>query len=179
MTTPSDFNPRSPHGERRFLSKIRQESTDFNPRSPHGERPLPPPESAQCVPISIHAPRTGSDAFPCLAARAYSNFNPRSPHGERHILPPPISKSKSNFNPRSPHGERPKSSLSASTICAFQSTLPARGATALSTASRGRLIFQSTLPARGATAERLRHHGNQGISIHAPRTGSDQVVPCG
>ena len=55
-----DFNPRSPHGERRCFARPPRNPSDFNPRSPHGERP-----------------------FPCLAARAYSNFNPRSPHGER------------------------------------------------------------------------------------------------
>ena len=59
---PADFNPRSPHGERRESHTRHATRMDFNPRSPHGERPLPPPESAQCVSISIHAPRTGSDA---------------------------------------------------------------------------------------------------------------------
>ena len=79
----------------------------------------------------------------------------------------------------------------------FQSTLPARGATA----ARDRFFeqlteFQSTLPARGATSARNqrtptgadfnprsphgeRHSANNTskgstkISIHAPRTGSD------
>ena len=35
---------------------------DFNPRSPHGERPGSASEWAQTAQISIHAPRTGSDA---------------------------------------------------------------------------------------------------------------------
>ena len=57
----------------------------------------------------------------------------------------------------------------------FQSTLPARGATAF----RARLRlqpcrFQSTLPARGATVPpRVAAAGIRRISIHAPRTGSD------
>ena len=34
--------------------------------------------------------------------------------------------------------------------------------------------FLSTLPARGATGQRGRHHGGRGISIHAPREGSDE-----
>ena len=35
----SNFNPRSPHGERLFLSRpLRWRHRDFNPRSPHGER---------------------------------------------------------------------------------------------------------------------------------------------
>ena len=126
---PGDFNPRSPHGERRAgrrgIGKIRY----FNPRSPHGERPVGRTVDIMPTDISIHAPRTGSDghravraglggqfqstlpargatAFPCLAARAYSNFNPRSPHGERH-------------QPAHNHQQQRK----------FQSTLPARGAT--------------------------------------------------
>ncbi len=56
---------------------------NFNPRSPWGERParwqLPGPDS----PISIHAPRGGSDGWrsSCLPLPGY--FNPRSPWGER------------------------------------------------------------------------------------------------
>ena len=35
----SDFNPRSPHGERPSRRWCWMRRTDFNPRSPHGERP--------------------------------------------------------------------------------------------------------------------------------------------
>ena len=59
----------------------------FNPRSPHGERPLPPSESAQCVSISIHAPRTGSDRQGSRSRDTARYFNPRSPHGERRDAP--------------------------------------------------------------------------------------------
>ena len=58
----SNFNPRSPRGERLcgycFLNQI----DDFNPRSPRGERP-----------VTLFA----------VAIKAF-NFNPRSPRGERH-----------------------------------------------------------------------------------------------
>ena len=37
--------------------------TDFNPRSPYGERLKLPHFRAVAVPISIHAPLTGSDCF--------------------------------------------------------------------------------------------------------------------
>ena len=79
--------------------------TDFNPRSPHGERPaalrphsLPPSISIHAprtgsdklkwtalkgLIISIHAPRTGSDRSYSGACALRTNFNPRSPHGER------------------------------------------------------------------------------------------------
>ena len=82
----------------------------------------------------------------------------------------------SHFNPRSPHGERRTGTTSTKhTASIFQSTLPARGATS----DRWQMYhncqaFQSTLPARGATPPK---HGSTripGISIHAPRTGSDR-----
>ena len=38
-------------------------------------------------------------------------------------------------------------------------------------------LFQSTLPARGATLRDFYHIGLVGISIHAPRTGSDRIRP--
>ena len=39
-----------------------------------------------------------------------------------------------------------------------------------------RELFQSTLPARGATAQQTQEWGSFAISIHAPRTGSDGRV---
>ena len=36
---PCYFNPRSPHGERRWITFWGLRTNDFNPRSPHGERP--------------------------------------------------------------------------------------------------------------------------------------------
>ena len=34
----SNFNPRSPHGERLSTDSAKSAKIDFNPRSPHGER---------------------------------------------------------------------------------------------------------------------------------------------
>ena len=64
--------------------------------------------------------------------------------------------------------------LSSPKMISFQSTLPARGATA----ARARFAaasaaFQSTLPARGATLHMSFDNFESSISIHAPRTGSD------
>ena len=127
------------------------------------------------LPISIHAPRTGSD-HPCAsAAAALPHFNPRSPHGERR-RPPAAANLSGYFNPRSPHGERRPHTISSRAPYTFQSTLPARGATAICWTSLWGWIFQSTLPARGATILRLRQHLRHRISIHAPRTGSDVFV---
>ena len=145
------FNPRSPHGERRLAAEATTvRPYYFNPRSPHGER--------QQTELT-------------LAIR--SNFNPRSPHGERlprvdekgatmrisihaprtgsDVCRAPNRAGTADFNPRSPHGERQHSQHATLKITRFQSTLPARGAT---------FRFFDFFP-------------NHGISIHAPRTGSD------
>ena len=79
---------------------------DFNPRSPHGERPSLRRNSPAPISISIHAPRTGSDAFARLTILYTRYFNPRSPHGERRCFWRTKRRRKQ-----------------------FQSTLPARGAT--------------------------------------------------
>ncbi len=130
--------------------------TNFNPRSPWGERQSPRYEFSDGRPISIHAPRGGSDLSECTSRSVSLHFNPRSPWGERRWT----SKSSAeygHFNPRSPWGERPAQSASNTSKMLFQSTLPVGGATI--TDSRGRCLFR--------------------ISIHAPRGGSDAcVAPC-
>ena len=60
----SNFNPRSPCGERRGLHSNGEGQTHFNPRSPCGER--------------LHGR---------LVADPETNFNPRSPCGERRVAP--------------------------------------------------------------------------------------------
>ena len=60
--TGADFNPRSPHGERRVHAhRGAGRRGDFNPRSPHGERQVLRLRQHLRHRISIHAPRTGSD----------------------------------------------------------------------------------------------------------------------
>ena len=41
------------------------------------------PAYSTSLPISIHAPRMGSDMLSGEGAHDHQNFNPRSPHGER------------------------------------------------------------------------------------------------
>ena len=147
---PSYFNPRSPCGERPPGKSPFAWAANFNPRSPCGERQdladaSPSIGGFQSTlpvwgatggarggggvsPISIHAPRVGSDegkrarriladvfqsTLPVWGAtflRPWAGppityFNPRSPCGER---PDALSPSQTarNFNPRSPCGER-------------------------------------------------------------------------
>ena len=81
-----NFNPRSPHGERRGRCRYHSfRHTHFNPRSPHGERRKLHLRHALILAISIHAPRTGSDGNSLLRRSSFRYFNPRSPHGERRV----------------------------------------------------------------------------------------------
>ena len=163
-----NFNPRSPHGERRpFSGREARRHPHFNPRSPHGERrdavahgwshgrfqSTLPARGATLfralrrahIVISIHAPRTGSDLH-----------STRTPSRRGH------------FNPRSPHGERLTRLMMARRHGPFQSTLPARGATRAASRRQSRQQFQSTLPARGATF--LNQAGQPGGKNFNPRS---------
>ena len=172
------FNPRSPHGERQPSDNSRRErQANFNPRSPHGERLLYTCKEEGKPHISIHAPRTGSDPIDLSIAPSVDI----SIHAPRTGSDDSVTRSQlifANFNPRSPHGERRWTTLSISPRGRFQSTLPARGATRRDACERDPLPFQSTLPARGATKGFSFYGRTQSISIHAPRTGSDQRRNC-
>ena len=146
--------------------------------------------------ISIHAPCTGSDLDEKITAERSEHFNPRSLHGERRKCCRNFGGTV-NFNPRSLHGERrfsicrtartrrisihapctgsdSRCRLAGQHHAAFQSTLPARGATHYAHPPLNLLIFQSTLPARGATQPSTSPPKRAStISIHAPCTGSD------
>ena len=193
--TIGNFNPRSPHGERRGARDRKCVCEDFNPRSPHGERHYFVRGDADQREISIHAPRTGSDTrlrrrsqrarifqstLPARGATGrldcfhlllgISIHAPRT-GSDRHGQAP--DGRVGNFNPRSPHGERLTALQTGQIVSAFQSTLPARGATGMCDVFGACDGFQSTLPARGATFAGCRCRRVICISIHAPRTGSD------
>ncbi len=131
----TNFNPRSPHGERPAGSPPAMVSASyFNPRSPHGERHSSAPANTSPPGISIHAPRTGSDYTALL---------------------PPSSQWISIHAPRT--GSDVCDSVLNSVDSLFQSTLPARGATfGILRCVADLKSFQSTLPARGATFGILR-----------------------
>ena len=78
--------------------------------------------------ISIHAPRKGSDSDLDHWEVSCRYFNPRSPQGERRCICDG-GKLPGDFNPRSPQGERRPGGLPDALPDVFQSTLPARGAT--------------------------------------------------
>ena len=81
--TPEDFNPLSPHGERRGNHGHFPSQRNFNPLSPHGERLQGGPLMHVIAAISIHSPRMGRDGSDAQIGRERAHFNPLSPHGER------------------------------------------------------------------------------------------------
>ena len=167
------FNPRSPDGERHLRVLRVFHPCHFNPRSPDGERlgsahvsifpqifqsTLPGWGATRprgCIgadsPISIHAPRIGSDKFDCVVASGPAWI---SIHAPRMGSDRPSCEKRPLYE-ISIHAPRMGSDAGS-----YGSRLPGR-------------IFQSTLPGWGATAvfDHLRH--GIGISIHAPRMGSD------
>ena len=125
----TDFNPRSPHGERLIFLHLRTVNNYFNPRSPHGERP----------------DRANS------RARPGENFNPRSPHGERHERGGGMAK-RPPFQSTLP--ARGATIVASKADCTIRISIhaPRTGSDAAWRMQSGSLlIFQSTLPARGAT----------------------------
>ena len=77
------------------------------------------------------------------------------------------------FNPRAPCGARLRRISPSTTRRKFQPTRPLRGATHQSGPYLRWSLFQPTRPLRGATRGRKSHHGQGGISTHAPLAGRD------
>ena len=146
----TDFNPRSPWGERRRAADDSLKAELFQSTLPVGGATYQIQGGNNATVISIHAPRGGSDETmrPNTGKRRY--FNPRSPWGER--------PNRHSNNPIPPQ---------------FQSTLPVGGATIRLLAVIMRPLFQSTLPVGGATPIAGNFLVSIDISIHAPRGGSD------
>ena len=169
------FNPRSPHGERRASCLEQFDFEEFQSTLPARGATSTFPQETGTSQFQSTLPARGATVSPQKSTRT-TNFNPRSPHGERQgkgASPQP--------SPHiSIHAPRTGSDAHARCPCsrqrAFQSTLPARGATTL-TERIGALaqLFQSTLPARGATNIFQVFEPGEEISIHAPRTGSDRM----
>ena len=147
-----NFNPRSLHGERRPSSQNGSHGIRFQSTLPARGATVSRVRGGGNQVISIHAPCTGSDPIWRRMARKYCSFqytlpargatksrmsrwmrtryfNPRSLHGERQAATWEDG-SKQNFNPRSLHGERLNGAIDDGGDTLFQSTLPARGATA-------------------------------------------------
>ena len=131
-----------------------------------------PPEQV----ISIHAPRTGSDVGNLRRADSALLFQSTLPARGATVSHPFLFISGNNFNPRSPHGERQCSFPQRLSRRLFQSTLPARGATLVQWGNLRHVPISIHAPRTGSDLREL--HGVLGadISIHAPRTGSDKTT---
>ena len=175
MTIDRHFNPRSPRGER---LRLRGHERRGHPISIHAPR-VGSDVGAHLLQhrahrISIHAPRVGSDrpspSYKNLSVLFQSTLPAWGATSARMTCTAPIR----NFNPRSPRGERLQRRIELIGGMLFQSTLPAWGATFGASSSMTRqVLFQSTLPAWGATGHLQPSRAHGLISIHAPRVGSD------
>ena len=106
--------------------------------------------------ISIHAPRTGSDASRSAASFASIPFQSTLPARGATRGDGAGGQARRNFNPRSPHGERP--------ACCVYVPLPRD--------------FNPRSPHGERRTGRKSLSVSIGISIHAPRTGSDVTFLC-
>ena len=123
--------------------------------------------------ISTHAPRTGSDSASCDTLSRALKFQPTLPArgatplellgSFRTAISTHAPRTGSDGQQQRQHGKHG----------GFQPTLPARGATTRIPVDTHSIEFQPTLPARGATILDYVATGEDVISTHAPRTGSD------
>ena len=199
----SDFNPRSPHGERQITAHTTSISGLFQSTLPargatvmeamllavehisiHAPRTgsdMTQYLNTERVAISIHAPRTGSDQKwkDYYRAQSISIHAPRtgSDYTDKTMW---ISTDISIHAPRT--GSDSAADISNGTEPGFQSTLPARGATGFKFRGIDDVIFQSTLPARGATLGARRHgcrpHNFNPRSPHGERPRPAQSRRC-
>ena len=129
------------------------------------------------LPISIHAPRVGSDPLPCYAVPVARYFNPRSPCGERQAIlrlclslcpisihAPRVgsdtfalsSKSQSSISIHAPRvGSDWKMPRSTTWRCYFNPRSPCGERRLNLKRKKKRKRFQSTLPVWGATGDYL------------------------
>ena len=148
-------------------------SQNFNPLSPHGERRETRPSAWQLCAISIHSPRMGRDCNSGSIPTSRRDFNPLSPHGERprHTCADPR---KIHFNPLSLHGERPVELVSQMDYVLISIHSPCMGRDTIDGVSQhAGGLFQSTLPAWGETYCCSMTRFGRLISIHSPCMGRD------
>ena len=199
-TTPSDFNPRSPCGERlsafsrlsililfqstlslrratRLQSPRQTRPGHFNPRSPCGERLISFRTFVQRVSFQSTLSLRRATGLLRVHGNRKTNFNPRSPCGERPGPGAGMPQARANFNPRSPCGERRHvSNILDGKEARFQSTLSLRRATPVLWHG---YIEVSNFNPRSPCGERPRvrqaTEQPKSISIHALLAESDHV----
>ena len=101
------FNPRSPHGERHGGSYSFFCPGKFQSTLPARGATKRKGRVLQYFLISIHAPRTGSDAITFEAILCDFPFQSTLPARGATYMQSGFYIEEADFNPRSPHGERP------------------------------------------------------------------------
>ena len=155
-----NFNPRSPHGERRRRSTNKRGQFIISTHAPRTGSDREINLGKFTTLISTHAPRTGSDDRKVT----FDAENLRiSTHAPRTGSDPMLGKHPlevAHFNPRSPHGERRRWWSQRRSRPEISTHAPRTG---------------SDLSLDAQNPQQLLH-----ISTHAPRTGSDvrQRRPC-
>ncbi len=196
---PFYFNPRSPWGERQTYEQVFQLTGAFQSTLPVGGATNRQYQRRWTQPISIHAPRGGSDDFynPKFAHLGISIHAPRGGSDQKRSRK---GRREYHFNPRSPWGERPVGLEIYLSFVEFQSTLPVGGATVpvppcsnpspyfnprspwgerLRHYESAQILnkFQSTLPVGGATLI-ARHYSNVDVfQSTLPVGGATQDTP--
>ena len=153
---PSDFNPRSPHGERLHCSPSTGGLIYFNPRSPHGERRKQTSSACPFGTFQPTLPARGATGR-CTLLLLRGEFQPTLPARGATL----VAEYKEAPTPISTHAPRTGSDgFIVGTIAYIDE-------------------FQPTLPARGATPMLQKIKTPLTISTHAPRTGSDMAARFG
>ena len=149
-----------------------QECQHFNPRSPCGERLYLSVSVLSAAPFQSPLPVWGATAMVFLRRMPRGYFNPRSPCGERQAGQLTAT-AQYDFNPRSPCGERHRLFHCVAQSCEFQSTLPVWGATPPERVLLANAVISIHAPRVGSDTTAVEAHLWETISIHAPRVGSD------
>ncbi len=147
----SDFNPRSPCGERQVPTCRKPFCSRFQSTLPMRGATLVGYVTGVWEKISIHAPHAGSDIQNISTLVPTYYFNPRSPCGERLDGRKTVTRLVVFQSTLPMRGATSAKRRNYGTYQAFQSTLPMRGATTPLTTASTQSAFQSTLPMRGAT----------------------------
>ena len=120
--------------------------------APREGRDVAASEAIPAISISIHAPREGRDSVGLSVSVVLGTY----------------------FNPRAPRGARRQSFHHSTSCIQFQSTRPARGATAAAEAMDDGTAISIHAPREGRDCRRVWPRQITCISIHAPREGRDR-----
>ena len=173
-----NFNPRPPRGGRRIrncpwciVPKF-QSTPPARGATAKTWQTAPPHQT-----ISIHAPREGGDCWRRRGTFCGRSFQSTPPARGATVLVLCVGAGRGDFNPRPPRGGR--HCVTSLLVLTFDISIHAPregGDTVHRILFTRQSRFQSTPPARGATAIFRRPPAQSAISIHAPREGGDHAV---